>query len=69
MVRRRHCFGCGKDWYPRTPERPPRCPDCKSRRYDDEKLWAHRQAVGKNGTPSEFRKGKRKRTVKVEEVA
>jgi DNA-directed RNA polymerase subunit RPC12/RpoP len=28
------CYRCGKDWWPRTPKKPARCPACKSPYWD-----------------------------------
>ena len=30
----KRCLRCGKEWWPRSPERPRVCPKCKSPYYD-----------------------------------
>ena len=40
-VTQRHCFRCGRDWWPRKPGRPLRCGKCKSPYWATPKRYWH----------------------------
>jgi hypothetical protein len=34
VIRQHTCLCCGHRWFPRTPDRPRICPQCKTARWD-----------------------------------